>query len=70
MWEPFEVWMMGDPAAPGLHRPIHPPDHTHTHTHTHNTLCFLGRGRRWVRARGREEGGGRVRTGGVEESAD
>ena len=41
MWEPFEVWMMGDPAAPGLHRPIHPPDHTHTHTHAHTHITLF-----------------------------
>lgn len=30
MWAAFEVWMMGDPAAPRLHSPIHPLDHTHS----------------------------------------
>jgi len=28
MWASFEVWKMGDPAAPRLHSPIHPSDHT------------------------------------------
>lgn len=62
MWAPFEVWMIGDPAALGLHSPIHPADHTHTHT------LFFGKGKEVVGSQsGRERG---ERTGGVEESAD
>lgn len=47
MWEPFEVWMIGDPAALGLHSPIHPADHTHTHTHSRSLFFWGKKGERW-----------------------
>lgn len=61
MWAAFEVWMMGDPAAPRLHSPIHPLDHTHTQSLFFVFLSFFFQKGKEVEGGGGED----MRCGGV-----